>query len=225
MQSDLSYPYGFRGGLVTIKEQDPTPQNGIDLSWTQFYVDQRIGFGAWTFKSLSTTSTQSFILFRSGYYLGSAYWPLFVNDPEFKVSFASSLEPLAQVRDSDLINSSAPLGIVRHPSGKLIVCFVFTISPLSTFRIIEGGFPQGFPPENAGAVRVKSLGLRDFDLKYDPKHEELWNEIVTQRKRNYRAYSPNPSRFRALLLEPIDSMPEQTGLPFNDEIELDPPES
>ncbi|MDG6906252.1 MAG: hypothetical protein JRN20_10760 [Nitrososphaerota archaeon] len=45
MQSGLSYPYGFRGGLVTIKEQDSTPQKGIDLSWTQFYVDRRIGFG------------------------------------------------------------------------------------------------------------------------------------------------------------------------------------
>ncbi|MCL4519037.1 MAG: hypothetical protein M1587_07555 [Thaumarchaeota archaeon] len=179
----------------------------------------------WSFKSLSITSTQSFILFRSGYYLGSAYWPLFINDPEFKVSFASSLEPLPQVQDTDLTNSTAPLGIIRHPSGKLIVSFVFTLSPLSNFRIIEGGFPQGFPPENASAVRVKSLGLRNFDLKCDPGHEELWNEIVTQRRRDYRAYSPNPSRFRALLLEPIDPMPEQTGLPFKDEVELDPPES
>ena len=103
---------------------------------------------------------------------------------------------ISQVGDSDLTNSSVPLGIVRDKSGKLIVSFLFTLAPLSSFRIIEGGFPQGFPPENTFAVRVKRVGVREFDVKYDSLHAELWNEIVTQRKRRYKAYSPNPKRFR-----------------------------
>ncbi len=176
------------GGIIREKNFVTT---GVDVSWA--WESQTNGTVKWTFKNLGSTDI-SFLLFRNGYYFGNAFWPVYLNNPQFNESFASSLTPLINNGSS---NNSAPLGIANFPNGKKIVCFVFTLAPKQVWSMLEGGFSTSMEPSGFSALTVDVTGTSRFCITYDETQVVDWDN---QTGTGYKGYSPNPSSFTSVLV-------------------------
>lgn len=164
----------------------------IKVSWK--WISESEGTVEWSFVNDGLGET-SFLLYRNGYYFGNAFWPVYLNNPQFNESFVSTPVPLV---DKGVQNNSAPLCVATFGNGKSIVCFLFTLSEGQKWSMVEGGFSQSMPPENYSASVVKLRGSFQFCITYDETQVEDWDQ---QTGTKYLGYSPNPSPFIAQQVE------------------------
>lgn len=161
----------------------------ITVGWT--WENQAQGTVKWTFSNTSN-SLASVVLFRSGYYFGNAFWPVYLNNSSFNTQFATSVTALP---DKGASNNSPPLMVVEFQNGKSIVAFVFTLSPGQVWSMLEGGFVQGMVPETPLTYAVSGIATKKFCIKYDETQVKDWDQ---QTGTSLKGYSPNPSEFQAL---------------------------
>lgn len=204
---------GIAGNLIMFKNVLISKfEGGLEVSWewSPYFGERTIN---WSFRN-SSYKTKNFILFRNGYYFGSAYWPIQVNNPVYHVELATSLEPY--VDEGPWLNAPR-LGIVEHPSGRFIICYIFTLAPVSTWRIIEGGFDQASPPSGIHVCEVKFVRTGEFCIEYDPRHEVIRDLQIEKLPFIAKPYAPNPKTFKSVLV----SAPEGSPSPefdFEDEV-------
>ena len=172
-------PEGMKSVTKEIKTVSP-----IEVSWA--WKDEPNGLITWTFKN-STEHTESFVLLRSGYYFGNAFYPVYINNKEFGVHF--------DVDNFSLYEDETPPLAVVYLSGKPIVCFVYTMFPDSTFSMDEGGWTDGNVPTDYKAVPISEAGISYFSIKYNPEQVTQWNEQSTTQ---YEGWNPNPRAFRSM---------------------------
>ncbi len=179
------------GGILLTEEMKVISQN-VNVSWE--WYDEKQGTVKWTFKNNFTT-VKSFLLYRNSYYFGNAFWPVYLNNPQFNEKFAVAAVPLV---DRGAANNSAPLCIAEFKDGKEIVCFLFTLSPGQKWSMLEGGFSVTFPPSSYSASLVKVNPASEFCIKYDPTQVTDWDQ---QTGTTYAGYSPNPSTFQSIMVQ------------------------
>ncbi len=92
----------------------------------------------------------TYVLFRNGYYFGNAFWPVYLQNAEFRTQFASSIKPL---HDEGIEENSAPL-FVADFNGRYIVVFLFSLNPEQKWSILEGGFSDKEMPSNYAVFDV-----------------------------------------------------------------------
>ena len=177
------------GGIILTSDMKAKSQN-VNVSWT--WYNQSQGTVKWTFTNNFSTE-KSFLLYRNSYYFGNAFWPVYINNPQFNEKFAVSVKPLT---DNGTANNSAPLCIAEFKDGKEIVCFLFTLSPGQEWSMLEGGFSETFPPSDYSASLVNVNAAAEFCIQYDPTQVTDWDQ---QTGTTYAGYSPNPSMFQSLL--------------------------
>jgi hypothetical protein len=163
-----------------IHEHVATP---VTVSWQWFNESE--GLIEWTFKN-SASEQKSVILLRSGYYFGNAFFPIYVNNPEFNTSFMTSVEPLANVNTD---SNAPPESIVTFPNGESIACFVFTLAPNSEWSMLEGGWSSDFTPTNVALYEVTANPVAEWSVGYSPLQVAQWD---SQTGTNYTGYEPNP---------------------------------
>lgn len=161
----------------------------ITVEWA--WENQAQGIVKWTFSNTSN-SLASVVLFRSGYYFGNAFWPVYLNNSSFNTRFADSV---AALTDKGTSNNSPPLMVVEFQNGKSIVAFVFTLTPGQEWSMLEGGFVQGMVPENPVTYAVSGITGKEFCIKYDQTQAADWDK---QTGTNLKGYSPNPSEFQTI---------------------------
>lgn len=161
----------------------------VTVTWT--WENQAQGTVKWTFSN-TTKATSSVVLFRSGYYFGNAFWPVYIANSSFNTRFASAAEPL---KDNGTSSNSPPLMVVQFHDGRYIVAFVFTLSAGQTWSMLEGGFVQGMVPENPATYAVSGLRQQEFCLQYDETQVTDWDQ---QTGTSLSGYSPNPSAFKTI---------------------------
>ncbi len=157
---------------------------GVEVSWS--WKDQASGTVEWTFKNTSSVE-RNVLLFRSGYYFGNAFWPVYLSNPGFNVDWSQNL-PLT---DKGAGSNSAPIAVVDF-AGKKLVCFVFTLLPAQSWSMLEGGF-SGAHPTGISAITVSFNGITDFCVEYDPAQVQQWDQ---QTGTKLSGYSPNPKSFK-----------------------------
>ena len=69
----------FQGGILLTEEMKISSEN-VNVSWS--WYDQAQGTVKWSFKN-NFTAVKSFLLFRNSYYFGNAFWPVYINNPQF----------------------------------------------------------------------------------------------------------------------------------------------
>ncbi len=158
-------------------------KNLAQVTWS--WYDKSTGTVQWTFRNPSSR-VQSIILFRSGYYFGNAYWPVYLANSNFNVHWSNN-SPLINVGSQQ---NSPPIGVINF-SGKRIVCFVFTLNPNQDWSMLEGGF-QGTEPESVKAVPVSYEGTSEFCIEYDKNQVNDWD---LQTGTGLKGYLPNPNTF------------------------------
>ena len=161
----------------------------ITVGWT--WENQSQGTVKWTFSNTSK-SLACVVLFRSGYYFGNAFWPVYLANSSFNTEFASSVNALT---DNGTSNNSPPLMVVEFQDGKYIVAFVFTLSPGQVWSMLEGGFVQGMVPENPVTYAVSGITETQFCIKYDETQVTDWDQ---QTGTSLKGYFPNPSVFQTI---------------------------
>lgn len=178
----------FHGGILLTDEMIINSEN-VNVSWAWYNVTQ--GTVKWSFKNYFTT-TKSFLLFRNSYYFGNAFWPVYINNPQFNEKFAVSVSPLP---DKGTANNSAPLCIAEFKDGKKIVCFIFTLSPSQEWSMLEGGFSESFQPSGFSASIVSVKPSAEYCIEYDQTQVTDWDQ---QTGTTLTGYSPNPSVFKSV---------------------------
>ncbi|MEM0156833.1 MAG: hypothetical protein QXN26_02060 [Thermoplasmataceae archaeon] len=158
-------------------------KNLAQVTWS--WYDKSSGTIMWTFRNPSAR-VQSIILFRSGYYFGNAYWPIYLANQNFNVRWGKN-DPLVNLGSQQ---NSPPLGVVNFNSRKL-VCFIFTMNPGQDWSMLEGGF-QGTEPESVKSVPVSYEGTAEFCIAYDKNQVNDWD---LQTGTGLKGYNPNPSTF------------------------------
>ena len=161
----------------------------MNVGWS--WHDEKGGVVEWTFSN-STKSKLSAVLYRSGYYFGNAFWPVYLNNSGFNTGFATSDSPLT---DRGTENNSPPIMVVDFKGGQRIVAFVFTISPGQAWSMLEGGFVDGMVPEGPVCYSLSNLSTAPFCIKYDEKQVSEWDG---QTGTTLKGYSPNPKTFSSL---------------------------
>ncbi len=176
----------MNGGIIRpdVVSKHVVP-NIVNVTWA--WNNESQGLVQWTFSNTSPEQ-QSVILLRNNYYFGNAFWPVYVNNPEFNTSFATGLVPLV---DNGVNNNSPPLGVVNFGSNS-IVCFVFTLSAGQTWSMLEGGFSSLMQPmlQSAPVVTLSNSGT--YCIGYSEQQVVAWD---TQTSTSLQGYSPNPSEF------------------------------
>ena len=143
-------------------------KNLAQVTWS--WYDKSSGTVMWTFRNPSAR-VQSIILFRSGYYFGNAYWPIYLANQNFNVRWGKN-DPLVNLGSQQ---NAPPLGVVNFNSRKL-VCFIFTLNPGQDWSMLEGGF-QGTEPESVKSVPVSYEGTAEFCKSYDDEDLPLLQDI------------------------------------------------
>ena len=161
----------------------------INVSWK--WYDEKNGTVQWNFSN-SSSKKISAVLYRSEYYFGNAFWPVYLNNSGFNTSFTPTNSALV---DKGVASNSPPLMVVNFTGGKSIVAFVFTLAPGQKWSMLEGGFVGGMVPENPVCYTLGSLSSREFCIKYDEQQVKDWD---SQTGTTLKGYSPNPSTFLSL---------------------------
>ncbi len=165
----------------------------IQISWK--WYDESQGLVQWTFTNPGTAPATC-VLLRNGYYFGGAFWPVYVANPDFGVSWAASLAPLA---DNGAANNSAPIGLLQFDDGNRQVVFLFTLAPGQTWSMLEGGFSAADPPvvQAAPTVTPAPTVPGTYCVGYDPAQVTDWD---LQTGTTLQGYSPNPSTVSTVLV-------------------------
>lgn len=137
-----------------------------------------------------------------------AFWPIYVANPEFDVSFATALTPLV---DKGVESNNPPVGIVSL-QGHNEVFFLFTLSPGESWSMLEGGFSLVTQPSGIAMYEVTLQNTGPWCVGYDQKRVIQW-DIQTQT--NLQGFSPNPSTFNTVQVLSESDTPYDV-LPFND---------
>lgn len=166
--------------------------SNISVNWN--WHDQQNGTIQWDFKN-NGQETQSVILLRSGYYFGGAFWPVYVNNPQFGTIFAQQPVPLV---NNGLDKNNPPLAVIRFPDGTLTVCFVFTLAPGQAWSMVEGGFSSQVVPNNVSVHLVTQSETMDMCIGYDQMQVYDWDR---QTGSGMQGYSPNPRTFKTVLCD------------------------
>lgn len=152
----------------------------IGVSWK--WYDEKNGTVEYTFSNPGK-SVRSVVLYRSSYYFGNAYFPIYLENEGFRTEWSKN----TILVDNGVQNNSAPLAVIDF-SGKFLVAFVFTLSPGQQWSMLEGGF-QGIAPTDVTAYSVEFKEVADFCVEYDRRQVVDWDQ---QTGTTLKGYKPNP---------------------------------
>jgi len=189
----------IKNRMKQASSQDVT----VDWSW----YDATQGTVSWNFKN-NSNEQKSVVLYRSGYYFGNAFWPIYVNNG--MTSWATTLSPLI---DNGITNNTMPIGIIDFGNGNRIIAFIFTFSPGQSWSVLEGGFSAVMPPSDAQVFEVTLEKSGKFCIGYDYQQVLDWD---LQTQTTMTGYTPNPDYIATLEVE----MPSNSNFValFNDTI-------
>ncbi len=159
----------------------------ITANWS--WYNKLLGIVSWNFKNNSMFQ-ETAVLYRSGYYFGNAYFPIYVANGV--TNWATQLTPLMN-KGAD--RNSMPTGIVDFGDGKRIVAFLITLDPGQKWSVLEGGFNPASPPSNAVVYGVTLEKKGSFCIGYDPQQVTDYDK---QTSSNLKGYSPNPGNVRTI---------------------------
>jgi len=182
------------GGIIYPKSMTKvvTSADNVTVSWD--WYDETNGIVEWMFINESSNQ-QTVILYRNGYYFGNAFWCVYEANPQFDVSWATSLTPLV---DNGINNNSPPIGLVQFGSNQVIVAFLFTLAPHQEWSVLEGGFSASFPPIAPAVYQVSLISTGEYCIGYDQAQVSQWDQ---QTGTSYQGYEPNPSTFNTVLVQ------------------------
>jgi len=169
--------------------------HNVSISWSWYNENQ--GIVSWNFAN-NSTEQKSVILFRSGYYFGNAYYPIYVANG--MTSWATSLTPL---EDNGIENNTMPIGIVDF-NGKKIVAFIFTLAPGQKWSVLEGGFSTIMPPTGQTVYEVTLNNVTDYCIGYDQTQVLDWD---MQTQTTMQGFMPNPSTINTVEVEAPSDAP------------------
>ncbi len=152
----------------------------ISVSWK--WYDEKNGTVEYTFSNPGK-SVRSAVLYRSGYYFGNAYFPVYLANKGFRTGWSEN----TTLTENGVQNNSAPVAVIDF-SVKLMIAFVFTLSPGQQWSMLEGGF-QSISPTDVTAYSVEFKGVADFCVEYDKEQVVDWDQ---QTGTTLKGYEPNP---------------------------------
>ena len=203
-KSELKTVVGGRlyTGVAKPKPSGVYPSKTPLVTWNWYNEDE--GVVQWVFDN-QTPKTVSFLLFRNGYFFGNAFWPVYVANPGFNVSWIT-VTPVQPLDNSgDLEKHGARLAPVKIPgsstTNKYLIAFVFTLTPESFYSILEGGFSKEMPPSDIALVNVVPGDPQDFCIGYDPEQVEAWD---LQTKTLMQGYTPNQMTIETVPFTPLN---------------------
>ena len=171
------------GGI--LKEAiKPSTVEAVKVTWK--YINKEEGLIQWSFENTSNEMV-NFALLRQGYYFGNAFYPVYLENPEFQTSFTT-------VADKPMSTTGNPPVAVVYFSGKPIVCFVFTLVAKQIWTMEEGGWTDQ-EPTSYQAVPLTPVSVKKFSIQYNPEQVTQWDE---QSGTDYAGYSPNPKVFSSM---------------------------
>ncbi len=145
------------------------------------------------------------VLLRNSYYFGDAFWSVYEANSYFHTPFLEGDKPPSPVVDVNVVENSAPLGLIQFNGfEQTVVCFVFTLSPSQSWSMLEGGFSATIPPANVMVYDLIPLKAAEFCIKYDPASVKDWDE---QTGTSLGGFSPNPSTFSTWLFQAEGAAP------------------
>ena len=174
------YEAGFGSEVESIS-------TSITADWSWYSKLQ--GIVAWNFKNNSIYQ-ESVVLYRSGYFFGNAYFPIYLANGI--TTWAGKLSPLMN-KGAD--RNTMPLGVVDFGKGKRIIAFVFTFDPGQKWSVLEGGFAIKTPPSNAVVYGLELEKAGSFCIGYDPRQV---TDYDTQTSSSLGGYSPNPDLIKTV---------------------------
>jgi len=177
----------------------------VVVTWE--WYDKSQGIVKWTFTNTGKTQ-ESVILLRNGYYFGGAFWPVYVANPEFGVTWMTEVKPLV---DNGAENNAPPIAPVTFSNGYTQVLFVFTLSGGQTWSMLEGGF-NNIVPQPQGVYTLDDPVLQTWCIGYDPQRVKDWDE---QTKTDMKGYQPDPDTIKTVVWQASPGAPYD-ALPFND---------
>ncbi|MEM0136157.1 MAG: hypothetical protein QXU18_13190 [Thermoplasmatales archaeon] len=154
----------------------------ITANWS--WYNKHLGLVSWNFRNNSAFQ-ETAVLYRSGYYFGNAYFPIYLANGVS--TWGTQLSPLV---NSGIDRNTMPLGIVDFGSGNRIIAFLFTLDPGESWSVLEGGFSTTSPPSNGVVFGVMFEKSGTFCVGYDPKQVTDYDRQTTS---TLKGYSPNPS--------------------------------
>ena len=177
----------------------------VVVTWE--WYDKSQGVIKWTFTNTGKAQ-ESVILLRNGYYFGGAFWPVYVANSEFGVTWMNEVKPLV---DNGVENNAPPIAPVTFSNGYTQVLFIFTLSGGQTWSMLEGGF-NNIVPQLQGVYTVDNPVLQTWCIGYDPQRVKDWDN---QTGTTLQGYSPNPNTIKAVVWQASPGAPYD-ALPFND---------
>lgn len=196
------------GGIPGKFSKTAKRVEGLDVTWKWF--DEQQGIVEWIFTN-NTDKQVSFILFRNGYYFGDAYWPIYLNYPQYFNTGWLDSEP-KPLEDKGVENNSAPMGLVDLGNSRYVTAFIFTLAPKQTWAMLEGGFMPGmFVPSGYFPVPVELVNIGEYCIGYNEAAVASWD---VQTFTNMQGYSPNPKTFKVAVFKPSISDYPTTVSPF-----------
>jgi len=198
--------------MRVVKDALPT------VTWG--WYDQAEGIVKWTFVN-PTSKEVSLMLFRNGYFFGNAFFPIYIANAGFNVSWVTTAPvPVSNGSNDDLekhgawlapleiraASASAPASAPAEAgtgttTKKYLIAFVFTLPPDSTYSILEGGFSSEMPPSDIALLNVGPEFPQTFCIGYDPKQVEAWD---LQTKTLMGGYLPNPMTVETVPFVPLN---------------------
>ena len=177
----------------------------VDVTWS--WYDENAGIVEWTFKN-NSDKTVTVALFRNGYYFGGAFWPVYLNYPDFNTQWLDH-DP-TPLQDQGVENNSPPLALLTNGS-QYLVAFVFTLAPGQQWSMLEGGFiPGQLVPTGYMAVPLTFKGVGEYCIGYNPQAVAQWD---WQTGTNMQGYQPNPKTFKVALFEVPPNAPFVDAFP------------
>ena len=177
----------------------------VVVTWE--WYDKSQGIIKWTFTNTGKAQ-ESVILLRNGYYFGGAFWPVYVANSEFGVTWMNQVKPLV---DNGAENNAPPIAPVTFSNGYTQVLFIFTLSGGQTWSMLEGGF-NNIVPQLQGVYTLDNPVLQTWCIGYDPQRVKDWD---SQTGTTLQGYSPNPNTITAVVWQASPGAPYD-ALPFND---------
>ena len=157
----------------------------VTVSWK--WYDEANGTVEYTFSNVGQKE-RSVVLYRSGYYFGNAYFPIYLANKGFNTSWSDN----KALEDLGAEHNSAPVAPVNF-NGKYLIAFVFTLSPGQAWSMLEGGF-QGAEPTGVVTYPVSFNGMAEFCVLYDKEQVVDWDE---QTGTSLKGFLPNPKTVRS----------------------------
>jgi hypothetical protein len=180
----------------------------LQVSWE--WYDKQEGIVQWNFRNAGN-APGSGLLFRATYPFGNAFWPIYVDNPEFDTHFSTLEIPLI---DRGVENNSPPLAVFQNPDKFMFVAFVFTLSPGQEWSMLEAGFINGLTPDYEGSPKiipaVKS-GISSYNITWSPDQCSGYN----QQTGDNLPCPPNPLKIQSAVYQ----TDENIAPIFNDLIE------